>query len=397
MNTSFAKKLAALALLLVMSAAASAEPPKRTPGTEHFGPAPAQQNSVPAASPKEEKADGNLMTAKKMTEIYADEYAQRCIIAGDQNVFMKPWKRDMVKTVMKFYAKRWWPDDLHFDTHDPDQQRARNLFNALWEYSLERENRRQMFRLLSFIDGYNLTERLRKIFVSLECFDWADDNTVLLLKEFDNAYDAFMKDIRRLNDGNRLSYGYDDGRLPTGWQMFDHCGMGHLMTPNHQPKAFFDRAIRTLDQACAVCKKSTLDDLKTDLAKLRFEIDDSRKAFRLAVNKIQKFPGFNDVTYICSADDDIINAAEEFYNWGMKMLKDLDDNGTIYGKMRHFIDIGHYGGLDQDGVNYSDTGVPVYRRKVRRGTEEMKKAYEKWAAGMSRKYSNVKDQLRWSY
>ena len=254
-----------------------------------------------------------------------------------------------------------------------------------------------MFRLLNFIVSSNLTERLRKIYISFECFDWAQENLLPHLKQYDEAYNSFMADIKRLNEGGRLSYGSGSGELPLGWQIFDHSGMGYLMTRNHQPKAFFDRAIRTLDQACAVCKKSTLDDLKTDLEKLRFEINDSRKAFRLAVNKIQKFPGFNDVMYICSADDDIINAAEEFYNWGMKMLKDLDDNGTIYGKMRHFIDIGHYGGLDQDGVNYSDTGVPVYRRKVRRGTEEMKKAYEKWAAGMSRKYSNVKDQLRWSY
>ena len=395
MNASFAKKLAALALLLVLGAAAFAEPPKKTPGTEHFGPAPSQQ--APAPAPKKQEERGTLMTSQRMTEIYANEYANRCLIAGDQNVFMKPWKEDTVKTVMKFYTTIWWPDPLHFDTNDPNQQRARDMFNALWEYSLERENRRQMFRLLNFIVSSNLTERLRKIYISFECFDWAQENLLPHLKQYDEAYNSFMADIKRLNEGGRLSYGSGSGELPLGWQIFDHSGMGYLMTLNHQPKAFFDRAIRTLDQACAVCKKSTLDDLKTDLAKLKFEIDDSRKAFRLAVNKIQKFPGFNDVMYICSADDDIINAAEEFYNWGMKMLKDLDDNGTIYGKMRHFIDIGHYGGLDQDGVSYSDTGVPVYRRKVRRGTEEMKKAYEKWAAGMSRKYSNVKDQLRWSY
>ena len=391
----FTAHLALLTALLCLSAAAFAEPPRKTPGTERFGPAPTQQ--APAPAPQKQEARGALMTAQRMTEIYADEYAKRCLIAGDQNVFMKPWKEDMVKTVMKFYTTIWWPDPLHFDTNDPNQQRARDMFNALWEYSLEGQNRRQMFRLLNYIVSSNLTGRMRKIFISFECFDWAQDNLLPHLKQYDEAYNAFMTDIRRLSEGRRLSYGSGVGELPQGWQIFDHCGMGYLMSVNLQPKAFFDRAVRTLDQACAVCKKSTLDDLKTDLAKLKFEIDDSRKAFNLATAKIQKFPGFNDVMYICSADDDIINAAEEFYNWGMGMLKKLDDNGTIYGKMRHFVDIDRLGGLAQDGVNYSDTGTPVYRRKVRRGVEEMKKAYEKWAASMSSKYSNVKDVLRWSY
>ncbi len=391
-NASFAKKIATLAFLIALTTCAFAEP--RTPGTEHFGPAP-QQDAVPA--PQKPEQAGNLMTAKKMTEIYTDEYAKRCIIAGDQRVFMKPWRMEEVKTVMKFYTTRWWPDPLLYDANDPEQQRARNMFNALWEFSLEDDCRRQMFRLLNYIVSSSLTERLRKIYVSFECFDWAKDNLLPLLKMYDESYNKFMFDIQKLNNNTRLSYGYGDGKLPLGWQIFNHSGMDSLISLNHQPKAFFDRAIRTLDQACGVCKKSVLDDLKTDLAKLKFEIDDSRKAFNLAVKKIEKLPGFSDVMYICSADDDIINAAEEFYNWGMKMLKDLDDDSTIYGKMRHFVDIGRYGGLDQDGVSYSDTGVPVYRRKVRRGTEEMKKAYENWAAGMSRKYDNLKDLLRWDY
>ena len=390
-----ARALASFAVLSALAfAALAAPPPKKTPGTEHFGPAP--QEDAPPAPQKQEQA-GTLMTAKKMTEIYADEYAKRCLIAGDQRVFMKPWRMEEVKTVMKFYTTRWWPDPLFYDNSDPEQQRARSMFNALWEYSLEADCRRQMFRLLNYIVSSSLTERLRKIYVSFECFDWANDNLLPMLKKYDEAYNSFMHDINKLNNNAPLSYGSGDGRLPLGWQIFDHSGMGFLMKLDHQPKASFDRAIRTLDQACAVCKKSVLDDLKTDLEKLKFEIDDSRKAFRIAVHKIEKFPGFNDVSYICSADDDIINAAEEFYNWGMKMLKDLDDNGTIYGKMRHFVDIGRYGGLDQDGVSYSDTGVPVYRRKVRRGSEEMKKAYEKWVADMSRRYDNAKDLLHWSY
>ena len=39
--------------------------------------------------------------------------------------------------------------------------------------------------------------------------------------------------------------------------------------------------------------------------------------------------------------------------------------------------------------------MPVYRRKVRRGFEEMKKSYEDWARIISDKYDNI--NLRWSY
>lgn len=389
----FTAKLALLTALLALSTAAFAEPPRSTPGTERFD--TPQQQAAPAPQKKEQS--GDLITAKRMTEIYADEYAKRCLIAGDLNAFKKPWKIDMVKTVMRFYSARWWPDQALFDSSDPAQQRARDMYSALWAYSLEAQCRRQMYRLLLFITASNLTERLRKLYVSFECFDWANDNLLPMLKRFDEAYNSFMFDIQKLNSNTRLSYGSGSGELPLGWQIFDHSGMGTLMSMNLQPKPSFDRAIRTLDQACAVCKKSTLDDLKAELQKLKPEIDASRTAFQIAVGKIEKLPGYNDVMYICSADDDIINAAEELYNWGMKMLKDLDDNGTIYGKMRHFIDIGRYGGLDQDGVSYSGTGVPVYRRKVRRGVEEMKKAYEKWAADMNRRYDNLKGVLHWSY
>ena len=392
MNNPLLKKLATVALLLVLSAAALAEP--RAPGDEHFAPAPAPaQNDAPAA--KDAKAAGNLMTAKRMTEICADEYAKRTPIAGDQKIFRLPWKMEDVKKVMRFYATRWWPDELRFDTNDPEQQRARNMYNALWAYSLEGYCRRQRHRLLTFIVSYNLTERLNQIAVSMECFDYANNNTVPLLEKFDEAYDAFMGEIGRLNGGNRLSYGFDDGLLPTGTEIFRHCRVDFLMRQDHQPKPFFDRDIRALDQACVVCQKSTLDELRSDLAKFRVELDNTKTAFRIAADRVLKLPAFNDIMYICSADD-VINAAEDFYAWGAEMLKKLDDNGTIYGKLRHFVDIGRHGGLEQDGVSYSDRGVPVYRRKVRRGSEEMKAAYEKWAAKMSQKYDNVKQYLRWS-
>ena len=389
----FTAKLALLTALFCIAASACAEPPRSTPGTERFGtPQPPQQQG-PAAP--DDKQGGQFITVKQMTEIYTNEYAKRSLIAGDKLVFTKPWKVENVRTVMKFFASDWVPRPVQFDKGSPEERRARDLFNALWEYTFEMENRRQMCSLISMIDGFDIARRLWKLKVCMENFEFANDKLMPLLKRYDESYNTFMADMKTLNERGRIGYGYGSGMTPTGWEIFNHSGMLSLMTQTAQAKPAFDRLVLTLDQACSVAKKATLDQLKDDLAKVSAQITAARQSHKAALKKIEKFAAFPDVMYIVNDDDDILIAAETMLEQATKMLNDLEDDGTIYGQLRYFYGIDRYGGLSQDGVTRSNTGTPVYRRKIRRGVEEMKAAYEKWAKGMNERFDNL--HLKWMY
>jgi len=397
MNASFTKKLATVALLFVLATCAFADPPRKTPGTERFGPATAPaQNSASDAPPKEPPKSGDLMTAKKMEEIIAKELAGRGSCGDDSQIFAKPRKKEDVKALAAFYAVSWRPDKLPvYDQSDPDQQRAKDAFKALWNYDSHEMHRSNLRRMIDAIIANKLTERVWQLNVSLVNYEKAEKELLPMLRRFDECYNAFMTDMKRLENGGKLRYGAGDGRLANGWEIFSHSGMDILMNLNGEPKPRFDRALRVIAQANAICAKSNLDTLKADLKKARFEALKAQESFRGAYAKIEKTPGYKEIMNVMSTDENIINAAIGLYDLGMKIIAKLEDDGTICGRLRHFKDIDRFGGLVQDGVSYSDGGDPDYRHKVRRGFEEMKKAYEKWAAQMSQKYDNVKQYLRW--